>query len=243
MNKSNSSQTAYAHNSVSDIDASTYRDHGWAETINRMIGKRYSFLPEQYRPGQYLFRGMSGGLLQAVLTGSFWHFDSSMHVASFEQEENILCVSQDFSDAYSVARLWEHPPEAGILIIKSQVFNDRLSERSAAMLATAEPGVLFRYPFFTVPLQLNDVEKIIVSPSLLTAVTNNQLTSVSNDFTANEIGLVRERLQELASSNTLLGCAEIRERAGLEQQLTELLVEQGMTAASITRSELMPSKT
>lgn len=170
--KSPNRQTAYEHNSHSTESNKEVKDHAWAIAIRRMIKQRYAFLGLQYDDG-FLFRGMSKGFLDALLNNRFWHYDGEDRGNHFEKELNVLLVSQDFSDAYTVSKIWEEGLDPCIAIFKSDVFNKALIDKNAAMMATAEPGVVFKYPFLCRPLTLSEIEYIVVSRQLASGLTDN----------------------------------------------------------------------
>ena len=165
--KSTNSQTAYEYNSHSSSSDTKVEDQAWAEAIKRMIEQRYAFLDLQYEDEGYLFRGMSTGLFDALINNQFWHFDGDDRGNHFEKELNVLLISQDFSDAYTVSKIWEREVDSCIIIFKSNVFNKALNNKQAAMMATAEPGVVFKYPFLCQPLSLSEIEYIVVSDELI----------------------------------------------------------------------------
>lgn len=171
-NKRSNTQTAYEHNAHSSVSNTEVKDHGWSNAINQMIDQRYAFLDLQYHETGYLFRGMSTGLFDALLEQQFWHYAGDDRGSHFEKELNVILVSQDFSDALTVSKLWENNSDACIIIFKSNIFNNALAEKNAAMMATAEPGVVFKYPFLCQPLLLSEIEYIVVSAELLASLSN-----------------------------------------------------------------------
>lgn len=180
MKKKSNSQTAYQDNAPSSFADRVSNDHGWADTINRMIEQRYAFLALKYESNGYLFRGMSSGLFNALLENQFWHYSGDESGSHFEQELDVLLVSQDFSDALTVSKLWEQKEDACILVFRSEMFNQALAEKKAAMMATAEPGVVFKYPFLTQPLILDDIEYLIISSNLLNTVRDKKVSDIFN---------------------------------------------------------------
>ncbi len=243
MSDDNSNQTAYQYNAIGKSLTADEHDYGWCSTINALLQQRYAFLPQQYEDSGHLFRGMSNGFSAAVLNDRFEYFNDDSSVASFEQELDIVCVSQDFSDAYSVSRLWEHNPDACIAVIKASLFNAELHSRNAAILATAEPGVVFKYPFFTRSLTLEDIELIIVSPLFQSAVKTGCLHDVVQDLTAEQGTLMKRSIEALMLNNKLITCPETYQRSTLEQELTAMLDEQEIHGAGLIASNLIPKRT
>ncbi len=183
MKQDSNSQTAYKHNAHPSSSISEVNNHGWSDSINRMIDQRYAFLALQYENDGYLFRGMSSGLFDALLANKFWHYSSEDGGTNFEKELDVLLVSQDFSDALTVSKLWEQKPDACIIVFRSEIFNYALENKKAAMMATAEPGVVFKYPFLTEPLNLADIDYLIVTPHLLDTIdSNNKLSAIISEL-------------------------------------------------------------
>lgn len=238
----NSSQTAYRYNATSHETLAPVNNHGWSAKINRLVEQRFAFLPLRYEDDAYLFRGMNCGLLQSLLRDQFWHFDDATSVAKFEQELDILCVSQDFSDSYTFSRLWEHNPDACIIVIRTRLFNQELTERRAAILGMAEPGVVFRYPFFTSPLSIEDIELMIVSPLLLAAIKTGCLHEIDGQCHGEQHSHVDRTVQELSEANRLLVCPEFYQRSELEQNIRQILEERSIRGAKPISSDLMPQK-
>ena len=158
-------QTAYPYNAVAPSGRRAVHAPGWPPAIRRMLEQHYAFLPLQYDGTGYLFRGMRRGLGAALLNDRFWHFAADTALGRLEQELDVLFCSQDLSDALGVARLWEDAADAAILVFRSALFNAALRRQQAAMMATAEPGVIFKYPLLTLPLTARDIACFIVTPA------------------------------------------------------------------------------
>jgi hypothetical protein len=163
---------------------------GWHAAIAQLIVRDFAFLPLTYATPGYLFRGIDHGLTEAVHSGAFG-LNVSMHpLAALERDTAVVFVSQDCSDALAVTRLWENPDEAAILVIPAALFANRHAAGAAAVLAFADPGVVFRYPFFSQPLVLSDVAQIIIHPDRLdgfTALLPNAPKRLSPLFIAPEV--------------------------------------------------------
>ena len=243
MKDQTNSQTAYQHNAHSTSIVVDANDHGWTDAINRMIDQRYAFLTMQYESSGYLFRGMSSGLFDALLEGEFWHYSEKKCDAHFEQDLDILLVSQDFSDAFTISKLWESRLDACIIIFKSDVFNQALSEKKAAMMATAEPGVIFKYPFLTQPLSLNDIECLIIPAGLLAAIENKKILSVFKELDESKFTSLSSLLNDLymlekliIAENTDDNC----QRRSLEKLLQDHLLKREIDGARAIYSDLKP---
>lgn len=235
MKKHSNKQTAYEFNSHASELNSSIKDHGWASPINRMIDQRYAFLNLSYANQGYLFRGMSSGIFNAILEKQFWH--SPLDNEGLEQELDIVFASQDVSDALTVTRLWEGSYDKCILVIKASLFNEELLKKRAAIMATAEPGVIFKYPFFTSPISIDDVDYIIFHPEYL-----KQL----DKYFADEIKCrkLKLELERLYSKNKIIMPesleAELNNRKGFENSIHSLFNKHCISAAKVIESGIKP---
>ena len=218
------SQTAYEHNSSVVNKALKVKSQGWSNAINQMIEQRYAFLGLQYEQG-YLFRGMSSGLSDSLMHNSIWHYSGEDQGSHFEKELDVLLISQDFSDAYTISKIWEDKEDACIFVFKSDLFNIALYEKNAAMLATAEPGVVFRYPFLCKPLILSDIEFIVVSNeffnrqcqnddkllSIYKSLQNdNKIINIEPKSFEYERALIEKEILRIFSANKIAGAKTIK---------------------------------
>lgn len=233
--KSTHCQTAYEHNSHSTESDKEIKDHAWAFAIRQMIKQRYAFLGLQYGDDGFLFRGMSEGLFDALLNNRFWHYDGKDRGNHFEKELNILLVSQDFSDAFTVSKIWEQGYDSCIVIFKSDVFNKALIAKNAAMMATAEPGVIFKYPFLCRPLALSEIEYIVVSRQLASGLNDkNRCEKYEKLFSV---------FHHLQQENKLIQI-DIKglafERNAIEEKIKESLYQMKIQGAKTIESFLKP---
>ncbi|MBL1141954.1 MAG: hypothetical protein HND53_07990 [Proteobacteria bacterium] len=245
MNKNESSQTAYQNNAHSLSITLAENDHGWAEPINRMIDQRYAFLALQYESEGYLFRGMSSGLFDALLEDQFWHYPSNDSGNHFEKELNVLLLSQDLSDAYSISKLWEKKPDSCIVIFRSEIFNRALNEKKAAMMATAEPGIVFKYPFLSHPLGIEDIDYLIVSPQIVDLIENNKNSARFSEIQDLDFNKISLRLSELYNAGKLLMPdfnMEDNGRSVLEKKLVAHLLENAVFGAQSVTSAIKPAR-
>ncbi len=249
MKKTSSNQTAYQHNAHSPSSSVEENDHGWAGTINRMIDQRYAFLALEYENKGYLFRGMSSGLFDTLLDNKFWHYPGDDSGTHFEKELDILLLSQEFSDAFTISKLWENKKDAGIIIFRSEIFNQALKEKKAAMLATAEPGVVFKYPFLTHPLTLDDIEYLIVSTDLFAAIENKKKLSVFDKMDESQSGRLSTLLSNIHAIGKLLTPEHVKEnyphqigRSDLEKVLMKCLLKRDVVGAKTISSNSKPTR-
>jgi hypothetical protein len=238
------SQTAYQHNAHSSSDLETH-DHGWVNAINKMIDQRYAFLALEYGNSGYLFRGMSTGLFIALLENKFWHYAGEDRGTHFEKELDILLVSQDFSDAFTVSKLWEQKLDACIIVFRSEIFNQALNDKKAAMMATAEPGVVFKYPFLTHSLTLDDIEYLIISSDLLDAVNDSNGLHAFSEIDESEIYRLSSIITELHAMDKLITQGHDEEnhsRSLLGKALIESLLKREVVEAKSISSNTKPSR-
>jgi hypothetical protein len=236
-------QTAYQHNAHSSVSNTHAKDHGWSNAINRMIDQRYAFLALKYENEGYLFRGMSSGLFEALLKNIFWHYASDDRGSHFEKELDVLLLSQDFSDAFTIAKLWEQKLDACILIFKSEIFNNALIENKAAMMATAEPGVVFKYPFLTESLTIDDIDYLIVSSSVLDIINDREKSEALNGVKGLDFTRLSSIFSDLNYSGKLIFTdvnTEKNKRSILEKNTMAGLLDRAIISAQIVTSIIKP---
>ncbi len=246
MNKKENSQTAYLHNAHSFSSTSEVHDHGWVHAINRMIDQRYAFLNMRYENNGHLFRGMSSGFFDALLGNHFWTYSGDDSGNQFERELDILLLSQDFSDAFTIAKLWEQKSDACIIIFQSKIFNNALNEKKAAMMATAEPGVVFKYPFLSHPLTLEDIDYLIVSADFLSALEDRKKTSAVNEMSDSNFNKLTTVVAEIHAAGKIIVPERTKEnshRSGLEKVLMECLLERAIVGAKTIKTDIKPMRT
>ncbi len=237
MSSHSTQQTAYPYNATVAGTPRHTHDHGWARAINRMIDQRYAFLNLQYDGTGYLFRGMRQGLAKALLNNHFWHYQAEHGTARLEQELNVLFCSQDLSDALALSRLWDNRSDAGILIFNSALFNNALRKRQAAMMATAEPGVVFKYPLLTSSFSLDDIAFLVVTPHFV----ENYVASGGRE---------RNRLAHKTSTLETAGrlimpesrTGSQNQRQFVAQSIENELSKRNISAAQIVTSPYKPSR-
>jgi hypothetical protein len=245
MNKTEKNQTAYQYDSVSSSIITTH-NYGWADAINRMVDQRYAFLDLQYESEAYLFRGMSSGLFHALSDDWFWHYAAQDRGGNLEKELGIIFVSQDFSDAYTISKLWKKKIDACILVFKSDVFNHALDEKEAAMMATAEPGVVFKYPLLTQALTISDIDYFILPSELIDRVQDEELElfpEMENLDSAYLKSLILELHKAgkvlISDANSLDGNSE---RSVLENYLNKKLLERNILGAKTIPASCKPTR-
>lgn len=154
--------TAYASNTRSGSKLQKRVNYDRNDKIRRLLEADHSFLPICYRSPGFLFRGLEIGLSAACENGHFSLNRGDHTLAHLERDLGVLLVSADFSDAYTVSRLWKSADDGVILALKGDYFAEAYARHKAATLAFAEPGVLFKYPFLCDPIDIRDVAYFIV---------------------------------------------------------------------------------
>ncbi|MFO1435549.1 MAG: hypothetical protein U1F34_04005 [Gammaproteobacteria bacterium] len=133
-----------------------------------LVQRDYAFLGYRYTPGGVLYRGLRKGLAANIAHGAWLPSVDDGPLAALERELGVFLFSHDLSDALSVSRLWEDNDDAAILVFDAAEFDARWRCGGAAVLGFAEPGVVFRYPFFAEPLAL-ETHRTIFTKSVCTS--------------------------------------------------------------------------
>lgn len=136
----------------------------WHPGIERLVREGYAFMPGGYVGPGCLYRGLSVDLQTSLTSRQFGISHGAHSLEALEREAQVVFVSQDLSDALSVSRMWEQPESAAILVIDARAFAAAHARGEAAVLAFADPGVVFRYPFFATAIALDWVRAVIVHP-------------------------------------------------------------------------------
>lgn len=134
----------------------------WHQQIRHLHSRGHAFAALRFSAAGYLFRGMSEGVEAALQKGRFEHFADNGSLAALERALGVYFLSHQIEDALSVARLPDGGNDRGVLVIPSRVFNDALEARRAAVLAYAEGGQVFHYPFLLEGIELSDIACLIV---------------------------------------------------------------------------------
>lgn len=152
-------QTVYLYDAI-PIQADAPFRSGWAPEIDGLMQQGYGFLDAVFESDGVLFRGMSNGLSSALTSKAFGGFADNGSLCELEQQLNVLFCSQDLSDAINVSRIWE-TVDSGILVFPSRIFVQEWEARQAAVMAFAEAGIVFKYPFMLRSLVLNEVAVVV----------------------------------------------------------------------------------
>lgn len=161
--------TVYPDNSRS-TRASRVAAAGWDARIVRLVERDFAFLPLAYAGAGCLWRGIDAGLGAAVASGALALNAGSHALAVLERDLDVMLVSQDFSDALAVSRLWDGADDAAIIAFPAARFAHEHACGRAAVLGFADPGVVFRYPFLLAPQPLAAAAAIIVHPRAAAAL-------------------------------------------------------------------------
>lgn len=146
-----SANSAYRFDLDALAGAASAAATGWHPVIDRLLARRCQFLDCSFTDG-VLFRAIPAGLAAGLAAGEWPRLAAGRGVCAQEAELGGLLLSHELSDALAVARPWERPADAAILVVDAGWFDAALRRREAAVLAFAEPGVVFRYPLLAEPL-------------------------------------------------------------------------------------------
>ena len=206
----------YAHNNRPGRRARAC-EAGWDPAIANLVERDYAFLPVCYEGDGVFYRGLDSGLERVLASGVLEQNTGTHSLAALERETGVLFVSTDLSDALAVSRLWEAPAGAAVIVIRAARLARAQEAGRAAVLGFADPGVVFRYPCFAPPLELDAVERVVVHPNDLAAAT-------------------RAAGRHAALIDAPRFCADLEGRAGFEQGL-----ERWCTAAGLTEPREAPA--
>lgn len=137
----------------------------WSPPITRLLVAGYSFLPTRYTEDGFLFRGMETGVSDAIAKGYLGHFNGSREECHVEQIMDVCFLTHEIRDALTVSDPGNHG-NGGILVLSAAYFNRAVMERSAAVMAIGDSGMVFRYPFLTGKIALADINALVVTESL-----------------------------------------------------------------------------
>ena len=196
------------------------------DEIRRLLMNDYSFMPVCYQGPGFLFRGLEGGLGLACEKGHFGLNTGDHALAHLERELGVLLVSADFSDAYTVSRLWESGDDAVILILNADYFFEQYQRHHAATLAFAEPGVIFKYPFLCNAIAVEDIAYFIVSSAGAELLNKTFEAGQNHLFESLRNKLIVLDNEHNAVSRQSLGqhlqrCLDLREIAGAKTMHVE----------------------
>jgi hypothetical protein len=219
---------------------------GWDPKIAQLFALGHNFLGCEYSDGGWLYRGGSIGLMEVLRTGEAGWFESEKPVARLERDLGVFLISQDFSDAYSVARFWEGTPDSYIAVFKSAFFNRELRAGRAAVLGFAEPGVVFKYPFLIRPPAISEIDYLIVSPENHKMIKAEKFGESLGAELAGPDRLPRREFLDLMISKVVSPCIDEgaqTNRADYEKTLLELLNGLEIKSAVARPSRKFPKAT
>ena len=223
--KNPSLTTAYVSNTRTRLsERAVSYDHN--DEIRRLLLNDYSFMPVCYQGPGVLFRGLEAGLGLACEKGYFGLNAGDHALAHLERDLGVLLVSADFSDAYTVSRLWESGDDAIILILSADYFFEQYQRHHAATLAFAEPGVVFKYPFLCNAIAIEDIAYFIVSGAgaellnkTFEAGQNSQFESVRDKLIV--LDNKHSALSRQSFKQHLQRCLDVREIVGAKTMHVE----------------------
>ena len=233
-----SQTTAYQSNTRESCNR-TIVQYAQNDKIKSLLENDYAFLPLSYRAPGFLFRGLDSGINDGIRKGEFALNEGSHSLAALERELGVVLVSADFSDALSVSRLWEGHDDGGILVIPASTFDKHYIQHNAATLGFAEPGVVFKYPFFTNPIPINDIAYLIVhqkQADKLVNAANDARPPVDASNNPATSGDISDRLIVIDDDNSLA------KRGNLNEYLNECLANKSVSKATAIQVEKYPRK-
>ena len=235
--------TAYQSNTRESLGLKTVQ-YARNDKIRTLLENDYAFLPVSYRAPGFLFRGLESGMCDGIREGKFALNNGSHSLAALERELGVVLVSADFSDALSVSRLWESNDDGGILIIPASAFDKHYSAHNAAVLGFAEPGVVFKYPFFANPIPVNEIAYLIIHrkqvDKLLNSLEEPAPASDSPDgLTKGGIVTASDLLERLI---VIDDDSSLTNRHDLNKYLNECLSDKRISKATSIQVEHYPKK-
>lgn len=135
----------------------------WVQAIDHLMAAGYNFKTEKFNEEGFLFRGVSTGFLEALKSQEFGFFSNTSETNLAEQILQIYFITHDLSDAITASSLYKKDQDSAVLIFKASAFNQALEQRKAAVMEVGDMGVIFRYPFLTEPLTLDNLDCILVN--------------------------------------------------------------------------------
>ncbi len=132
----------------------------WHRKIDHLMAAGYGFKAEQFSSAAYLCRGMSNGFRHALEKGVFAHFNDNAQTNIAEQIMEIFFVTHQLSDAVSASKIHTGLGDNGIILFNSNLFNLAIEEGAAAIMEIGDMGVIFRYPFLSTAIKLEQITAI-----------------------------------------------------------------------------------
>lgn len=143
-------------------------------TVAELRAAGFPFHRETYAGSGFLFRGINGDLPTGAAQGAFGQNQGPGAPARLERELGVLWCSANPADAVGATGLWEEHREAGVAVFPAATFAAEQEAGRAGILAYAEGGMIFRYPFLAGPLPLDWVTRLLV-PAHVAATLEMQL--------------------------------------------------------------------
>jgi hypothetical protein len=172
---------------------------GWDIRLEHLLAAGYSFIPGGYSRDGYLFRGMQSGLRSALAGDRFGWFDGTDEMCRVERAMGVYFLTSEVSDAVTVSRLFQHPADAGIVVVRAALFHDCLEAGEAAVLAVGDGGMVFRYPLLTRPVTRADVACVFTSRAFAPAAAEDREGIIVTLAGSTRKELERELVSELSA--------------------------------------------
>ena len=138
-----------------------------ASTAARLRAADHVLSDVRFRNEGVLFRGIVP-LTPRMLADGELAFNGPAHsLCALDQDLNVLLVSNEFSDAVTVARPYLATRDAAVAVVPVSAFSWRADAGEAGVLSFAEPGVVFRYPFLARPVTFAECACLFVHEAFL----------------------------------------------------------------------------
>lgn len=136
-------------------------------TAARLRAADYLLSAAQFEADGVLYRGLVPLTPRTLADGEFPFNGPAHSLCALDRELGVLLVSNELSDAVTVARPYLATRDAAVAVLPAASFAWRAAAGEAGVLAFAEPGVVFRYPFLAPPVTLAECLCLIVHQACL----------------------------------------------------------------------------
>ncbi|MBP9838275.1 MAG: hypothetical protein KBC84_06135, partial [Proteobacteria bacterium] len=146
--------------------------------IQTLIKRGYYLSALQFTEGGYIYRAIRSGLREAIKTNAVVNGNFSTTEYDLEADTGVFFVSHEISDATAILASNLDNSDWAIAVFPSQLFNNAVATKTAAVLRFAEGGISFNYPFFCSAPKLSDAAFIII-PSSASSIKASELTGIT----------------------------------------------------------------
>lgn len=180
--------TAYPFNTRATVPAAA---RPGASTVARLRAADHAIADAGFRDEEgVLYRGVVP-LTAGMLAEGDLPFNGPVHsLCALDRDLDVLLVSNELSDAITVARPYVATRNAAVAVLPVSAFAWRADAQEAGVLSFAEPGVVFRYPFLARPVTFAECLCLIVHQAFLARLRVNRRFRDLAPFHANGVSLV-----------------------------------------------------